>query len=503
MSSKISMKNNLGNTLTISHSDDVENISVDSVDLSKVITINSLSELKDKVGGFKHKPPTIWISGYHTKGDNAFGSHIFEWDENCTENHNGGTIIDPNADFPTDWTDETQLENWFNYASITNGRYKLRYNDAVNVKWFGAKGDGITDDTISIQKAVDNFSKLYFPNGNYLLTSQIVYNVNIEIEIHTDINTIFINNQYMPTLKTNILHNITGNNSRKETKTDINEINESIEFLVTPNTTDGNKVALYTGIDYTNVTDNNRKMWAFNPNVNVHEGFKGEAYAIEADVNVDNDATNLTGYSSGLFLAGKGDFSNMYNNAAIWMRRGDGGSYWQNGIKIEDCITGIMVESNVRDYAILIKGDSRIQYIPTKSDGSMLISGANTTNTETLWKITNLGDATFNIGYLNELKIGYGNYNLKKYDRYFISSYSFPAVSANSSVDVALTDIFNEFTDETIKKSIIITIDANIPSGLVWNVYYNSGYKLRLTNVTSTDIVSFVGNILASVFNVN
>jgi len=32
MSSKISMKNNLGNTLTISHSDDVENISVDSVE---------------------------------------------------------------------------------------------------------------------------------------------------------------------------------------------------------------------------------------------------------------------------------------------------------------------------------------------------------------------------------------------------------------------------------------------------------------------------------------
>jgi len=172
MASKLSMKNNLNNELTITHNNDTLPITVDSVDLSKVITINSLSELKNKVGGSKHKPPTIWISGYHNKGDNAFGSHIFEWDENSNEPHNGGTIIDPNADFPTDWTDKTQLDNWFNYTSTTNGRYKLKYSGVVNVKWFGVKGDGISNDTQAFKKAAE-FKDIYIPNISVIITETI------------------------------------------------------------------------------------------------------------------------------------------------------------------------------------------------------------------------------------------------------------------------------------------------------------------------------------------
>ena len=176
MASKLSMKNNLNNELTITHSDDTLPITVDSVDLSKVITINSLSDLKDKIGYGKHKPPTIWISGYHTKGDNAFGSHIFEWDKNCTENHNGGTIIDLDADFPTDWTDGTQVNNWYNYGSVTSGRYKLKYNGAVNAKWFGAVGDGITDDTLAIQSAINSIKDTgtILIDGSVLVKDKII-----------------------------------------------------------------------------------------------------------------------------------------------------------------------------------------------------------------------------------------------------------------------------------------------------------------------------------------
>ena len=42
---------------------------------------------------------------------------------------------------------------------------------SVNVKWFGAKGDGITDDTTSIQKAIDTGLNVYFPAGVYLVKS--------------------------------------------------------------------------------------------------------------------------------------------------------------------------------------------------------------------------------------------------------------------------------------------------------------------------------------------
>lgn len=96
----------------------------------------------------------VWVSGYHTKGDGAFGSNIFEWDATSTETDNGGTII--------------KLTN------ITTGRYKLKYDGAVNVKWFGAKGDGVNDDTLPIRNSLTIAKEVYLPGGTFILTDTIV-----------------------------------------------------------------------------------------------------------------------------------------------------------------------------------------------------------------------------------------------------------------------------------------------------------------------------------------
>ncbi len=48
----------------------------------------------------------------------------------------------------------------------------------VNVKTFGAKGDGKTDDTAAIQNVIKSLKAhqtLYFPNGTYLVSSTLVY----------------------------------------------------------------------------------------------------------------------------------------------------------------------------------------------------------------------------------------------------------------------------------------------------------------------------------------
>ena len=45
--------------------------------------------------------------------------------------------------------------------------------DYANVKNYGAKGDGSTDDTESIKKAIASGKDLYFPDGEYLITGTI------------------------------------------------------------------------------------------------------------------------------------------------------------------------------------------------------------------------------------------------------------------------------------------------------------------------------------------
>lgn len=48
----------------------------------------------------------------------------------------------------------------------------------VNVKWFGALGDGVNDDTDAIQEAIrfakDQKSKVFFPSGKYKLTKELI-----------------------------------------------------------------------------------------------------------------------------------------------------------------------------------------------------------------------------------------------------------------------------------------------------------------------------------------
>jgi hypothetical protein len=46
-----------------------------------------------------------------------------------------------------------------------------RFSDVVNVKDFGAVGDGVADDTAAIQAAINAGSSIYFPSGNYYLNT--------------------------------------------------------------------------------------------------------------------------------------------------------------------------------------------------------------------------------------------------------------------------------------------------------------------------------------------
>lgn len=81
--------------------------------------------------------------------------------------------------------DDTKVDNVI-YRKREAKYYRRCYNGPINVKWFGAIGDGISDDTTAIQKAIDyspNFAQeystygggavIYVPTGVYKITSTI------------------------------------------------------------------------------------------------------------------------------------------------------------------------------------------------------------------------------------------------------------------------------------------------------------------------------------------
>lgn len=98
----------------------------------------------------------VSLRGYYAEGDGGGG--LFYWGATSPATDNGGTVIKPTA-------------------VSGNGRWLRIYDQAINVKWFGA-GNGT--DAVPLQSAMDslpNGGTIYFPAGEYSVATQLTYNV--------------------------------------------------------------------------------------------------------------------------------------------------------------------------------------------------------------------------------------------------------------------------------------------------------------------------------------
>lgn len=69
-------------------------------------------------------------------------------------------------------------------------RVKRLFTGAANVKWFGAKGDGVTDDYAAMQACLDAYDRILIPEGNYLMSAGL--HASRVVEIEADKNSVLI-----------------------------------------------------------------------------------------------------------------------------------------------------------------------------------------------------------------------------------------------------------------------------------------------------------------------
>ena len=115
-----------------------------------IITVDTAQDLRDLAIYSGIRPDAVQTLGATTKNDGGGGQ--WYWDGTDTSADNLGTVIKE--------------------ATTTTGRWKRQYSGVVNVKWFGASGDGVSDDTANLNNAFQSGS-VFIPEGTYSVNSPL------------------------------------------------------------------------------------------------------------------------------------------------------------------------------------------------------------------------------------------------------------------------------------------------------------------------------------------
>lgn len=176
--------------------------------MSEVVKINDydIKDLKavriyDNVAAMKFDTKLrigqhVKTKGYYTSGDGGHAEYIIVNDNTLVDD--GGSV-----------------------HALTNGLKAKLIKTDINVKLYGAYGDGVHDDTVAIQTAIDKnpLKTIYFPKGEYGLTDKIIiyqannYGVNLKLDENAIIKN--ISNETLDTLLEVGLNTTKGTYSRR------------------------------------------------------------------------------------------------------------------------------------------------------------------------------------------------------------------------------------------------------------------------------------------------
>lgn len=138
---------------------------------TELLVVGTYSDLRNNSG---INDQVIYVKGRISPGDDGGGTFIFNNSNLSTEVTNdtrSGIYVAPNIDL-----------------SGLSGAWIRQCDDIINVKWFGAIGDGVNDDILAIQASIDFFTteggSVFFPKGEYRTTATIDIDSSDGITIH-------------------------------------------------------------------------------------------------------------------------------------------------------------------------------------------------------------------------------------------------------------------------------------------------------------------------------
>lgn len=168
---KVSLTDEISNR---ENADEVLQENIDNLDVSLKDLINKKSSIYKTINDLKQGDVltgSIYMtSGFHTVGDGGGASYLIS---------------------------DTGVEDGFSVIKLNSDKFAiLLVNGFVNVKKCGLKGDGVTDETVLMQKILNKYKDVYFPSGNYLISESMYLQSGSRIKGESRSNTTLMCSEY-------------------------------------------------------------------------------------------------------------------------------------------------------------------------------------------------------------------------------------------------------------------------------------------------------------------